>query len=195
MSEIPEPIRVLIADRSPIVREGLRVVLKRCPDIQLVGEATDGEETIQKTVHLNPDVLLLEPALPNVDGVALLRSIQTWAPQTRTILFASTENRDEFIEALKLGCAGVLFKHAAPALIEKSIQRVHAGELWLDSFTTTALIRQFARSSEPLVSARRNRKSNASARLTRRERQVVSWIACGAKTKRLLKESPRKSRP
>ncbi len=184
MCEIPEPIRVLIADRSPIVLEGLSTLLKRCPDIQVIGEATDGAETVEKAAHLQPHVILLESALLKLEGWGVLRGIQTWAPQAKTILFASGEDRDSILEALKLGCSGILFKYAPPELIEKSIHKVHAGELWLDSATTTAIIRRFARPGEP-PSARRNGKSNGYAQLTRREREVVSWIACGCKNKEI----------
>ncbi len=83
------PIRVLIADAHPIVLEGLRSVLSQHAGIQVVGEAQDGVETIDKTVHLDPDVVLLDLKLPRVDGLTVLRSIQTRAPRSKVMFFAS----------------------------------------------------------------------------------------------------------
>lgn len=177
------PIRVLIANGSPVVLEGLRRVSKRSPDMRVVGEATDGVETIEKAAHLKPDVVLLELKLPQLDGLAVLRSLQTCSPQSRAILFASEEDKDTFVEAMKLGCSGILFEHASPALIEKSIQKIHAGELWLDSSTTTAIVREFASQAES-APARRN-KSGECAQLTRREHEIVLWLAYGYKNKKI----------
>src|SRR4051795_11605336 len=138
------PIRVLIADAQPIVLEGLRSVLSHYSDIEVVADATDGVEAIDKAVHLEPDIILLDPRMPRVDGLTVLRSIQTRAPRSKVIFFASAENKDEFVEAMKLGCSGILLKETSTALIEKSIHRVNAGEIWLDSTTTAAVIRHFA---------------------------------------------------
>jgi len=139
-----QPIRLLIADGHPIVLEGLRSVLSHLPTLQVVGEASDGMEAIEKTVSLDPDIVLMELKLPRVDGLTVLRSIQARASRSKVILFSSSENKEEFVEAMKLGCSGILSKDSAITLIEKSIQKVYAGEIWLDSNTTAAVIRQFA---------------------------------------------------
>ena len=132
------PIRLLIADGHPIVLEGLRSVLGHLPALQVVGEASDGMEAIEKTVSLDPDVVLMELKLPRVDGLTVLRSIQARAGRSKVILFSSSENKEEFVEAMKLGCSGILSKDSSIGLIEKSIQKVFAGEIWLDSNTTAA---------------------------------------------------------
>ncbi len=138
------PIRVFIADAHPIVLEGLRSVLSQHPNMEVVGEATDGMEAIDNIVHLDPDVILLDLKLPRIDGLTVLRSVQTRAPRSKVVLFAGSDNKEEFVEAMKLGCSGILLKDAPTSLIEKSIHKVYAGEIWLDSNTTAAVIRQFA---------------------------------------------------
>ncbi len=72
-------------------------------------------EAIDKTVHLDPDVVLLDLKLPRIDGLTVLRSMQTRAPRSKVILFASGDNKDEFVEAMKLGCSGILLKDASTA--------------------------------------------------------------------------------
>lgn len=181
-------IRVLIADGQPIVLEGLRSVLRQHQAIQVVGEAVDGVDAIDKTVFLEPDIILMDIKLPRVDGLTVLRSIQTRAPNTKVILFASAENKEEFVEAMKLGCSGILLKDAATGLIEKSILRVHAGEIWLDSNTTAAVIRQFATPGEMQTGHVNGKPGRERAQLSQREREIIVLIAQGYKNKEIAEK-------
>src|SRR5450755_119611 len=183
------PIRVLIADGQPIVLEGLRAVLGQYPAIEVVGEAADGMETIDKVVHLDPDIVLMDLKLPRVDGLTVLRSIQTRAPRTKVMLFASSDSKDEFVDAMKLGCSGVLLKDCAVSLLEKSILKVYAGEIWLDSTTTAAVIRQFASPSDFAPSSHTNGKpTRERAQLSQREREIIVLIAQGYKNKEIAEK-------
>ncbi|MFL6465278.1 MAG: response regulator [Bryobacteraceae bacterium] len=188
-----QPIRVLIADGQPIVLEGLRSVLSQYPSIQLIGEAADGIEVIEKAIHLEPDIILLDFKLPRVDGLAILRSIQARAPRTKVLMFASSESKDDFVEAMKLGCSGILLKEVPTSLIEKSIQRVQAGEIWLDSNTTAAVIRHFA-SPKDFPAAHipsgggSNKSSRERAQLSQREREIIILIAQGYKNKEIAEK-------
>ena len=155
-------IRLLIADSHPVVREGIRSVVTAAPDIQLVAEAEDGTEAVDRTLEYDPDVVIMELKLPKMDGLSVLRALQTRAPRSRVILFTATESKDDFIEAMKLGCSGILMKNASPGLILKSIQKVNAGEIWLDSNTTAAVIRQFASPSD-FPAAQHSRRKDAGA--------------------------------
>ena len=183
------PIRVLIADGHPIVLEGLRTVLGHQPTLQVVGEAADGMEAIEKTVSLDPDVVLMELKLPRVDGLTVLRSIQARAGRSKVILFSSSENKEEFVEAMKLGCSGILSKDSSITLIEKSIQKVFAGEIWLDSNTTAAVIRQFASPTDfPAVHAGNGKTTRERAQLSQREREIIILIAQGYKNKEIAEK-------
>ncbi len=185
-----QPIRLLIADGHPIVLEGLRTVLGHNPSLQVVGEASDGMEAIEKTVSLDPDVVLMELKLPRVDGLTVLRSIQARAGRSKVILFSSSENKEEFVEAMKLGCSGILSKDSSVGLLEKSIQKVHAGEIWLDSNTTAAVIRQFASPSDfPAPHGGTNGKTTRErAQLSQREREIIILIAQGYKNKEIAEK-------
>jgi two-component system nitrate/nitrite response regulator NarL len=182
-------IRLLIVDGFPVVRAGLRSILAGSPDIQIVGEAQDGTEAIDRTMELLPDVLLMELRLPNTDGLSVLRTLHTKAPQAKVLLFTASENKEDFIEAMKLGCCGILPKDSAPALISKSIQKVYAGEIWLDSNTTAAVIRQFASPLDPAIAqVAANAKPRERAQLSQREREIIVLIAQGYKNKEIAEK-------
>ena len=181
-------IRVLIADEQPIVLEGLRSVLSQHPNIHIVGEASDGMEAIDKTVHLDPDIVVMDIKLPRVDGLTVLRSLQTRAPRSKVIIFAAGDTKDEFVEAMKLGCSGILLKGASTGLIEKSIQKVYAGEIWLDSNTTAAVIRQFASPSDFPAAHPNGKPTRERAQLSQREREIIVLIAQGYKNKEIAEK-------
>ncbi len=182
------PIRVLIADGHPIVLEGLRKIFENHPVIEVVGEATDGVDAIERAVLLEPDVVLMELRLPRVDGLTVLRSIQARAPKARVILFAPADNREEFVEAMKLGCSGIVHKDAPASLIEKSILKVHAGEIWLDSNTTAAVMRKFSSPGDVHPAISNGKLPRERAQLSQREREIIVLIAQGYKNKEIAEK-------
>src|ERR1700693_3243185 len=137
-------VRIVIADDHPIVRDGLKKLLLLEDDFEIVGEAGDGREVLDKVRELNPDVLLLDLRMPNLDGLGALQALQQVNPRTRVIVLTASEDKNEFVQAMKLGCRGIVLKQTAPDLIVKSIRKVNSGEIWLDSNTTAAVMRQFA---------------------------------------------------
>src|ERR1700722_19627272 len=141
-------VAVLIADDHPIVRDGLKKLLSLEEDFQIVGEASDGCEVLDRVQELDPDVLLLDLRMPNLDGLSALQALQQTNKRTRVIVLTASEDKNEFVQAMKLGCSGIVLKQTAPELIVKSIRKVHGGEIWLDSHTTAAAMRQFSPGQE-----------------------------------------------
>jgi DNA-binding NarL/FixJ family response regulator len=187
---MPNPmIRVLIADNHPVVREGLASILSPETDIAIVGQAQDGVEALDLVNSAEPDVMLMELKLPRTDGLGVLRGLSMRSSKVRVIVFAATENKDDFVEAMKLGCAGILMKNTAAAMIAKSIRKVHEGEIWLDANTTAAVIRQFAAPAEftspPQGSGKTSRDR---AQLSQREREIIVLIAQGYKNKEIAEK-------
>ncbi|HLH05368.1 MAG TPA: response regulator transcription factor [Bryobacteraceae bacterium] len=183
------PVRVLVADGYPIVLEGLRQVLAGNAAITIVGEATDGVDAVEKAALLEPDVVFMDIKLPRLDGLTVIRSIQTRSPKSKVLLFAAVEHREEFIEAMKLGCSGVLPKDSPTPLIEKSIRKVNAGEIWLDSNTTAAVMRKFATPGESVSMGPGNGKTpRERAQLSQREREIIILIAQGYKNKEIAEK-------
>ncbi|HSB15034.1 MAG TPA: response regulator transcription factor [Bryobacteraceae bacterium] len=183
---VPSTIRVVISDDHPIVREGLRRLLALEPDISVVGEAGDGESTLTIVDQVNPDILLLDLRMPGIDGLSALQRLQRVNKRTRVIVLTASEDKNEFVQAMKLGCSGIVLKQTAAELIVKSIRKVHAGEIWLDSHTTAAVMRQFASPNDPVPqgSARPRDRSP----LSQREREIVALVAQGYKNKEMAEK-------
>src|SRR5437868_2196664 len=164
-------IRVLIADDHPIVRDGLKKLLLLEDDFEIVGEAGDGREVLDKVQELDPDVLLLDLRMPNLDGLSALQALQQTNKRTRVIVLTASEDKNEFVQAMKLGCSGIVLKQTAPDLIVKSIRKVNSGEIWLDSHTTAAVMRQFSTGFE--TNGGGSGKSRERSPLSAREREIV----------------------
>lgn len=188
-------IRVVLADDHPIVRDGLKKMLRLETDIEVVGEASDGREALEQVQMHEPDVLLLDLRMPNLDGLGALQTLQHINRKTRVIILTASEDKNEFVQAMKLGCSGIVLKQTAPELIVKSIRKVNDGEIWLDSHTTAAVMRQFAThgsdsgsssgsSSLPSSGAKSRERSPLSAR----EREIVSLVAQGYKNKEMAEK-------
>jgi DNA-binding NarL/FixJ family response regulator len=182
----PKKIRVLIADDHPIVREGLRKLINLEEDIEVVGEAGDGREVIEKVDELRPDVLLLDLRMPNLDGLGALQTMQHSSHKVRVIIVTASEDKNEFVQAMKLGCSGIVLKQTSSELIVKSIRKVHSGEIWLDSHTTAAVMRQFA-SPADLANAGIS-KGRERSPLSAREREIVALVAQGYKNKEMAEK-------
>ena len=179
-------IRILIADDHPIVRDGLRKLLKLEDDFDVVGEAADGREVLDRVQELDPDVLLLDLRMPNLDGLSALQVLQQSNKRTKVIVLTASEDKNEFVQAMKLGCSGIVLKQTAPELIVKSIRKVNSGEIWLDSHTTAAVMRQFASpgDSAPGPAGKPRERSP----LSQREREIVQLVAQGFKNKEMAEK-------
>ena len=178
------PIRVLLADSQPVILEGLRNALSKSGDMQIAGEATDGLATLARAAELSPDVILMDVPLAEAGTLGVVTNLRVCAPHSKLIWFAPADRREEFVDAMRLGCSGVVYKHTPVDLILKSIRRVHAGEIWLDSATIAAIIRRLA-VPEPAYAAPPMRMNlpEHRAQLSTRERQITMLIVRGLKNK------------
>ena len=129
----------------------MRKLLTLEEDIEVVGEASDGREVVQVIQDTSPDILILDLRMPYMDGLATLQALQQLEKKVKVIVLTASEDKNEFVQAMKLGSSGIVLKQTATELIVKSIRKVHAGEIWLDSHTTAAVIRQFASPADMLA--------------------------------------------
>src|SRR3954468_116679 len=141
-------IRIVVADDHPIFRDGLCRLLGLEEDFEVVAQAQDGSQVLEILQKLEPDVLLLDLKMPGLDGLATLQRLQAARNKTRVIVLTASDDKNEFVQAMKLGTSGIVLKQTATELLIKSIRKVHAGEIWLDSHTTAAVIRQFVANDE-----------------------------------------------
>ena len=183
-------IRIVVADDHPIFRDGLCKLLALEEDFEVVAQASDGREVLDVLQQLEPDILLLDLKMPGLDGLATLQRLQATRNKTRVIVLTASDDKNEFVQAMKLGTSGIVLKQTATELLIKSIRKVHAGEIWLDSHTTAAVIRQFVANDEapipqPMPQAPRDRERSP---LSQREREIVALVAQGFKNKEMAEK-------
>jgi DNA-binding NarL/FixJ family response regulator len=166
-------IRVLIADDQELVRTGFRVILNAESDLEVVGEARDGREAIDAVRSLNPDVVLMDIRMPNLDGIEATRRIAA-AQDAPRVLILTTFDLDEYVyEALRAGASGFLLKDAGADELVQAVRIVAAGEALLAPSITRRLIEDFARRPP------RREQPAALFELTRRELEVLRLLARG----------------
>ena len=177
-----DKIRIALADDHPIFRDGLCRLLSLEEDFVVVAQVDDGSQVLEVLRQYEPDILLLDLNMPGLSGLATLQRAQAANTKTRVILLTASDNQNEFVDALKLGSCGIVQKQTATDLLVDSIRRVHAGELWMDSRTTAAVIQRFVAPGDlpsPASSAA-HRDQNRSL-LSPREREIVNLTAQGFK--------------
>jgi two-component system, NarL family, nitrate/nitrite response regulator NarL len=186
-----KPIRIVIADDHPIFRDGLKHLLSRESDFQVVAEVGHGDEVLPALEIHKPDILLLDLKMPGTHGLTILQKLQiSNTAATRVIVLTASDDKSEFVHAMKLGTCGIVLKQSPTDLLFKSIRKVHAGEIWLDSDTTSAVMQQFATGVDdrPLPAPALNGRSRERSPLSQREREIVGLVAQGFKNKEMAEK-------
>lgn len=165
-------IRVLIADDHALVRDGIRTILQSQPDIEVVGEAQSGEEAVAGVVKEKPDVILLDIAMPGMNGLDATVAIKEKAPGTRILVLTMHENEEYVLQLFRLGADGYLLKKAAASELMSAIRAVYRGESFLYTGIARTLIDGYRRQAEG--AARQEGED-----LTEREKEVLHLIVQG----------------
>jgi two-component system, NarL family, response regulator LiaR len=164
-------IRVLIADDHAVVRQGLRTFLDLQDDIEVVGEAADGEEALAAAERLTPDVVLVDLVMPKVDGIDVIRRLGERAPEARAVVLTSFIDDDRLFPVLRAGAAGYLLKDVQPQELVEAIRTVHGGGALLHPKVAARLLEELA--ADPL---------------TPREREVLVLVGRGFPNKRIAQD-------
>jgi NarL family two-component system response regulator LiaR len=173
----PRPTRVLIVDDHGVVREGLRAYLELEPDIQVVGEAKDGLEAVRRAAELQPDVVLMDLVMPNMDGVDATSRIKEQQPATHVIILTSFLDDERVVPAIRAGATSYLLKDVAASDLARAIRGARAGQAQLHPEVARRLMQQV---TSP-------RKPDAGAQLTDREREVLRLLADGRSNKEIAR--------
>jgi DNA-binding NarL/FixJ family response regulator len=181
------PITVLLVDHQNLFRDGIANLLGTQPDMQVVGCADTLAGALELLQTAAPNICLLgwPPSSPHCGKI--FNSLHDTKVQTRVIMLASEEGKEDFFEAVRQGCCGIVPRQTSTELLLKSLRKVHAGELWLDRKTTADMIRRLVKkplAAVPGNSARAAMREQGAA-LSTREREIVVLVAQGFKNKEM----------
>jgi len=187
MNNSVKPVRLILADDHTLVRAGIRTLLEKLPGVEVVGEAGDGREVLKLVKSHQPDVVLMDIAMPGLNGLEAAARLVKEFPDVRVIILSMHHNEEYVWRALKAGAAGYLLKKAATAELATALQRVAHGEVYLSQEISARLPKSFT------LDGIANRKSPLE-QLTGRQREILQLIAEGQNTKgiaEVLKVSPK----
>jgi len=163
-------IRIVLADDHGVVRDGLRVLLEAQSDIQVVGDAANGREAMRVTQQLHPDVVVMDIAMPELNGIEATLQIHDVSPSTQVLVLSMHSTTEHIFRALQAGARGYLLKDSAGAEVVDAVRAVHAGRRYLSQKIASAVIDDYI--------SDRQRASPLDS-LSRRERQILQMVAEG----------------
>ena len=187
MKNLKSPVRVLLADDHVLVRAGIHSLLEKLPWVEVVGEAGDGREALELVKLKQPDVVLMDIAMPGLNGLEAAERMVKEFSKVRVIILSMHNNEEYYWRALKAGASGYLLKKAASAELAIALERVVHGDIYLSQEISTRLLKKFP------VNGMADRKSPLEE-LTGRQREILQLIAEGQNTKQIgeiLKVSPK----
>ncbi|MFI5100724.1 MAG: response regulator [Actinomycetes bacterium] len=178
-----EPIRVLVVDDHALFRRGLEMVLAQESDIEVVGEAGDGAEAVEKAADLLPDVVLMDVRMPRRSGIEACTAIKDVAPSTRIIMLTISDEEGDLYEAIKAGATGYLLKEISIDEVATAIRAVAGGQSLISPSMASKLLTEFA-----TLIKREDRQQVPVPRLTDRELEVLRLVARGLNNKDVAKQ-------
>ena len=174
-----EAIKILIADDHPVVREGLIAMLSREGDFEVVGEAKDGVEAVNRAKELSPDVVLMDLRMPEMDGVEAMRQIRPAMPDVKFIILTTYSDDDYIFSGIEAGARAYLLKDAPREDLFKAIRSVYRGESLIQPVVASKLLDRFSQLS---------RRAPSGEELSARELEVLCLMAKGAANKEISAE-------
>ena len=175
-------IRVLIADDHAIVREGVRLMLQSQPDIEVVGEAEDGQSAVASVRAVKPDLVLLDMSMPIMGGLEATRLIAREFPDTRVLILSMHESDDHFFHALQAGASGYLLKRAAPAELLTAVRTVAGGDAFIYPSVASKLVADYLRLTTS------GQQKDTYDGLTSREREILKLLALGLSNREIAEQ-------
>ena len=188
--------RVLIADDHDLVRDGYQRMLDREPDLEVVGEATNGREAVERCRELGPDLVLMDVRMPEMDGIEATRRIKGELPTTSVLVVTTYDNPDYLFEAVEAGAAGYVLKDAPKSQLLGAVRRTLNGESPLNQELAMQLISRFSRedherrepAASPVVAQHRGADAPALEALTPRELEVLGLLTRGMSNPQIAQE-------
>lgn len=171
-----DKIRVLLVDDHAIIRDGIRALVSLRNEIEIVGEASDGKEAIEKARELNPDVIVMDIAMPGMDGLEATRRITKQNPKAKILVLTQYDSREFILSAIQAGADGYIPKRALGSELTSAILAVYNGDSFLHPSAATALIKDYRQQAQTV---------DPYGQLTPREREILKLIAEGHKNREI----------
>ncbi|HZY45099.1 MAG TPA: response regulator transcription factor [Anaerolineae bacterium] len=177
-------IRVLLADDQDIIRTGLTIILNHQPDIEVVGQAADGAQAIDLVKQLNPDVVLMDIKMPNINGIQATRQIVAARPQTQIIILTTYDTDDWVFDGIRAGAIGYLLKDTPSQDLAAAVRGAMRGESQIDPAVARKVLREFQHVTRDRAPAPKQTFDEPELeRLTDREEDVLKLLASGLSNK------------
>jgi DNA-binding NarL/FixJ family response regulator len=183
-STFAEPIRVLVVDDHALFRRGLEMVLEQEPDIEVVGEASDGAEALEQAIETTPDVVLMDVRMPRRGGIDACTAIKDAVPSTKIIMLTISDEEADLYDAIKAGAMGYLLKEISIEEVASAIRAVHGGQSLISPSMASKLLNEFA----SMIKRTDERQQVPTPRLTDREMEVLRLVAKGLNNRDIAKQ-------
>jgi DNA-binding NarL/FixJ family response regulator len=182
----PEPIRTMIVDDHALFRRGLEMVLEEEDDIELVGQASDGSEAVEKAGESLPDIVLMDIRMPRSSGIEACRAMKEVAPSAKIVMLTISDEEEDLFEAIRAGASGYLLKDLPLDEVADTVRAVHGGQSLINPSMAGKLLTEFATLAKH--DAEERVRPLPAPRLTEREMQVLKLVARGMNNRDIAKE-------
>jgi DNA-binding NarL/FixJ family response regulator len=179
MTATKKKIKVLIVDDHPVVRKGLWSCLENRPNLKIVGEATNGNEALKQIAVLEPDVVLMDISMPEMDGLQVTEKLHKDLPELKVLVLSVSSNRETVLRIIRAGARGYVLKESSPDELVKAIEMVNAGEAFFSPPVARIALNQYVSELD---------ESDPASRLSDREREVLILIASGKSNKEIASD-------
>lgn len=183
-----QPIKVLLVEDYLLTRTGLKAIIDRDPEIEIIGEAQNGEEAVAKVNELLPDVILMDVGMPVMDGIEASRQIRESYPQIKIVMLTASDSDRDIFASLCAGASGYCLKDVSPERLYTAIKAAYNGDIWLDASIAQKVIKEYGLQPAAASDQRSKRMANLPDPLSPREMEVLNLLVNGSSNQEIANQ-------